>query len=113
MLNRLFEYLIENGIEVYFIGQKSGECTSNYVVLKNNGIDAENNKVGRGLIDILFYVPVDYPATCEDYKLKVKRILKNFKGIRYAGSETGEVVDEEKKAITFSVMYEIFKKLEG
>ena len=38
-------------------------------------------------------------------------VLKDCKSIKYTGSETSIITDNDKKALTFSVMYEVKRKL--
>lgn len=54
MIIKIFDYLYENEIEVYFVGQHKGECKKPYVVLKDDGINSSDGKRGKGYIDILF-----------------------------------------------------------
>ncbi|WP_143314196.1 hypothetical protein [Clostridium sp. HBUAS56017] len=111
MDKKLFDYLYDNGINVYFPGQYEGECKENYVVIKDDGINSNTGKVGRGLIDLLFFVPISDYLECNRYKKQVKDLMKEFKDLRYTGNETGIVPDSEKKAYTFSIMYENHKRL--
>lgn len=110
---KLQEFLTRNGIEAYFPGQKKDVCKSEYVVVKNDGLSSESNKLGRGYIDLLFFVPISHYTKCGPYKKKVMSLVKEFGKLRYAGNETGIVTDDDKKAYTFSVLYEVYKKLEG
>ena len=48
---------------------------------------------------------------CNDFKKQVISILKDCKSIKYTGSETSIITDNDKKALTFSVMYEVKRKL--
>ncbi len=50
MIVKLFEYLQDNKIDVYFVGQHQGECKKPYVVLKDDGVNSTNSKVGKGYI---------------------------------------------------------------
>ncbi|GAA0825266.1 hypothetical protein [Clostridium tertium] len=111
MIVKLYDFLKENNIECYFIGQHKEECTRNYVVLKDDGVRSLDGKVGTGYVDIIFYVPQNNFTKCEPFKKKIKEIMKNFKNLKYTGVETGMVTDDEKKAITFSIMYENYKRL--
>ena len=110
---KLQEFLKANNIDANFPGQKTGNCTKEYVVVKDDGLNSDNNKVGRGFIDLLFFVPISYYTKCGPYKEKVMSLVKKFGKLRYAGNETAIVTDDEKKAYTFSVLYEVYKKLEG
>lgn len=111
MIIKLFEYLKDNGADVYFVGQHKGECKSPYIVLKDDGTSSLNGKTGTSLIDVLFFIPQNNFTKCDSYKNSIKEIIKQFGKVRYTGTETGIVVDDEKKALTFSVMYEFYKKL--
>ena len=44
MIIKLFEYLKDNGADVYFVGQHKGECKSPYIVLKDDGTSSLNGK---------------------------------------------------------------------
>ena len=54
MILKVYEYLQDNNIDVYLVGQYKGECKSPYIVLKDDGITSSNRRVGKGYIDILF-----------------------------------------------------------
>lgn len=112
---RVIDALKFQNIDANFIGQKVGECKSKYVVVKNGGTNGINgsNSVGSQLVDIIFFVPQNTPTQCNQYKTEVKNILKEIDFLIYTGTETAEVIDPERKAITFSIMYKIIKKLEG
>jgi hypothetical protein len=111
MVVKLYDFLKGNNIDCYFIGQHQGECTRNYVVLKDDGVRSLDGKVGTGYVDIIFYVPQNNFTKCEPFKKEVKEIMKEFRNLKYTGIETGMVTDDEKKAITFSIMYENYKRL--
>ena len=111
MIVKLFEYLQDNKIDVYFVGQHQGECKKPYVVLKDDGVNSSNGRVGKGYIDILFFIPQNKFTECQSFKSKVKDLMKKFKDVKYTGNETGIVTDNEKKALTFSVMYECYKRI--
>lgn len=114
-MNRVVDILKFQNIDANFIGQKVGECKNKYVVVKNGGTTGNNgsNRVGTQLVDIIFFIPQNTPSQCEEYRRKIKNILKDVDFLMYTGTETTEVIDPERKAITFSVLYKINKKLEG
>ena len=112
MIIKLLDYLHDNNIDAYFIGQHKGECISPYVVLKDSGTSGYlNNKNGVKLIDIIFYLPQNQFSRVESFRKCVFDLLNNYKDIRYTGDETGVITDDNKKAITFSIMYENQRKL--
>lgn len=106
MLVKVFDYLYSCGVEVYFIGQKKGDCLSNYVVIKDNGtIPTIGNKLGTQIIDICCYVPINQFTETEKYKTKIKELLKSFKSLRSTGIETPAIADDEFKAYSSSIEY--------
>jgi hypothetical protein len=111
MILKVYEYLQDNNIDVYLVGQYKGECKSPYIVLKDDGITSSNRRVGKGYIDILFFIPENKFTKIKDFRKQVVDLLKEFKSIRYAGNETGIVTDNDKKALTFSIMYEKYMRL--
>ena len=115
MIIKLMEYLIDNGIKAYLPGQHNGDCTFNYVVLKDSGTSGYmgNNKIGTQLIDVIFFVPQNKYSKCEEFKNEIKTLLKELPGVRYAGDETGVITDDSVKGLTFSVMYESQKIIGG
>ena len=112
MIIKLFEYLYEKGIEVYFIGQKKGECLSNYVVIKDSGtMPTVNNDLGIQVIDLYCYVPQTKYTETEKFKNKIKEIMKDFNSLRSTGTETPPVAEDDIKAFSFSIEYQNQKKL--
>lgn len=111
MILKVYEYLQDNNIDVYLVGQHKGECKSPYIVLKDDGISSLNGRVGKGYIDILFFIPENKFTKIKDFRKQVVDLLKEFKSIRYSGNETGIVTDNDKKALTFSIMYEKYMRL--
>lgn len=113
MIQKLYDFLCDKGVNVYFPGQHQGECKTNYIVIKDDGTNSENGVTGRGFIDLLFFVPIPDYLECNLYKKMIKTLIKEFGKLKYTGQETGPVTDDEKKAYTFSIYYEVYKKLEG
>lgn len=112
MIIKLFDYLDDNGIEVYFIGQKKGQCLTNYVVLKDSGtIPTVNNDLGIQVIDLYCYVPQGKYTETESYKKKIKEIMKGFNSLRSTGTETPPVAEDDIKAFSFSIEYQNQKTL--
>ena len=111
MIIKVFDLLSANGIDTYFIGQHKGDCLRKYVVLKDDGTISDNGINGTSYIDIIFFVPENEFMKCNDFKKQVISILKDCKSIKYTGSETSIITDNDKKALTFSVMYEVKRKL--
>lgn len=113
MIVQLYDFLKQNNVEVYFIGQHKGECIAPYVVLKDAGINSLNGKAGNKYLDLIFFIPKNKFTTVEIYRKEVISKVKEFGKLRYTGNETSVITDDEKKALTFSIMYLIQMKLEG
>lgn len=112
-MTRIYEYLDQNNIDVYFIGQHLGDCISPYVVIKDDAVTGQNdsNKIGSQLVDIIFYSPQNQYTKLQNLKATIKNLLKAQNYLRYTGSETGTITDDSVKGLTCSVMYEILKEL--
>jgi hypothetical protein len=112
---RIYDFLRLKGIDVYFIGQHQGECKTPHVVLKDDSTAGQNgsNKIGSQVVDIIFFMPQNQFTKTRSFKREIKTYLKELNFLRYTGIETGTVTDDEKKALTFSVLYQIQKALEG
>ena len=101
----LFDFLYENDIEVYFVGQKKGECTSNYAVVRDAGTLGEgNNKIGSQLIDIILFSK--QVTDLISFKNKIKELMKGFKTVRYIGEETPIIPESDFKAFSCSIVYQ-------
>lgn len=113
MIFKLYEYLKNEGFEVYFIGQHTGICNTNYIVLKDGGSTSLTGKNGSSTIDVIFYIPKNKFSNSRTFKSAVIESIKEFGELRYTGVETSIVADDDKKALTFSVIYENLRKMEG
>ncbi len=113
MLIKLYDFLYSKDVNVYFIGQHSGICEKNYVVIKDGGISSLNGKAGDKYLDLIFFIPQNRFTSIETYRKTIMSYVKEFGKLRYTGNETSIVTDDEKKALTFSITYKIQMKLEG
>lgn len=112
MIIKLYDFLHDKGIEVYFIGQKKGECLSNYVVIKDSGtIPTIGNKLGSQVIDVYCYVPQGRYTETVAFRNKIKILLKEFKSLRYTGNETPAIAEDDIKAFSFYIEYVNQKEL--
>lgn len=111
MVKEIYTHLKNNGLNPYFPGQHKGQCNERYCVIKENSqVPFFNNpKAGYRLIDIIAFVPISSYIQMESYINEIKACLSDFP-IRYAG-ETSVITDDEKKAYTTSIKYQILKKL--
>ena len=107
----LFDFFTENGFDVYFIGQKKGNCTKKYIVIKDDGVmPILSNKTGVQIIDIIGYVPETRYTEIEEFKRNIKELMKGFNA-RPTGKETPILLEDRIKAYSFIITYEIQKLL--
>ena len=72
----IYLHLKSKGIDVYAPGQHKGNCTSNYVVVKDTGQTQYDGLSSiRQTYDVMCYVPEDSYSTLEDYVEEVKSAM--------------------------------------
>lgn len=109
----IFLHLEESGFEVYPPGMKAGDCTSQYIVVKNDG---SARHVGISTDDdfyaVMCYVPRDAYSSLEPMVQSVKRAMKGLEPmILPYGSQTPSFYDDSFKAHMISIEYKNYKKL--
>lgn len=110
MWQKLFLYLKDLGYKVYSIGQHEGLCTEPYIVLKQNGQYGNDGAItGYGIIDVIAFYPLGSYSKIERFKNKLLEDLKKFSNIKFTGEITPDIVDDSKKAYTFSTKLQIHK----
>lgn len=107
MIKEIFDFLNNLGYEVYFPNQKTGECTSFYIVLKEQLTTSglTSYRLGYTNIDIILYAPRTQMLMLLDKKKEIKEHLKGYKTLFYAGMEAPVIEDDVVKGITCSVTY--------
>lgn len=109
----VYKHLSDNGIEVYSPAQKSGECTSPYVVVKDGGTTKFNNfSSTQTVYDVMCYVPKNKFTELEKFVATVKTIMKKLEPmIMPMYFETASFYDDSVKAHMISVQYRNMKKI--
>ena len=111
-MTELFEHLLNNGFEVYFIGQKWGICEKPYIVIRDAGtIPIYSNKAGTQIIDIIGYVPESKYIEIEEFKENIKETMKEY-AARITGEESPVIPEDSFKAYSFSITYQIQKLIQ-
>ena len=115
MWKRIYLKLKEKGLNPYAPGQHEGQCMERYCVIgESSQVPFFNNRhVGYRLIDIMAFVPLESYVEIESYVKEIKVAMKELAFIRCTGNETPIIADNEKKAYTTSIEYQIIKRLEG
>lgn len=105
--------LKNNSINVYSPGQKSGECTENYTVVKETGASQVAGILQQQVLyDIMCYVPSNKYSTLGNYVEQIKEIMKNLKPmIMPTYVETAAFYDDAVKAWMISIQYRNMKKI--
>lgn len=109
----LFDHLKSEGFDVYSPGMKTGECTSEYIVVKNDGSSKMPSfSTNMDFYAVMCYVPQSKYSTLEVMVQKVKESMKKIKPMfKPYGTETSSFYDEKVKAHMISIEYVNYKKL--
>lgn len=104
---------LKKGFDVYSPGMKTGECTSEYLVVKNDGSYKHLSfSTDTDLYAILCYVPKDKYSSLEPLVQRVKESMKGLEPmIKPYGSQTPSYYDDSLKAHMVSIEYKNYKKL--
>lgn len=109
----IFNHLKAKGFDVYPPSTKVGECTSEYLVVKNNGsTKSANFSTDIDLYSVMCYVPKTSYSTLEILVQKVKKAMKELEPmILPYGSQTSSYYDDSYKAHMVSIEYKNHKKI--
>ena len=109
----IYLHLKQAGFDVYAPGVKSGDCTSPYVVVKNDGSSQSISfSTDIDLYSVMCYVPKGQYSTLEPMVQKVKHTMKEMEPmILPYGSQTPSYYDDAFKAHMISIEYKNYKKM--
>lgn len=109
----IFTYLGDKGFDTYSPGQKVGECTNEYIVVKYNGSSKHNSfSTDVDLYTVLCYVPKDKYSALEPLVQRVKSDMKDLQPmILPYGVQTPSYYDDTFKAHMVSIEYKNYKKI--
>lgn len=109
----IFTHLKNEGFEVYSPGIKTGECISEYLVVKNDGSTKHTSfSTDIDLYAVMCYVPKENYSSLEPLVQKVKNAMKGLEPmIKPYGSQTPSYYDDSLKAHMISIEYKNYKKL--
>lgn len=109
----IFLHLKSEGFDVYSPGMKTGECTSPYVVVKNDGSSKHIAfSTDVDLYAVLCYVPKEKYSSLEPMVQRVKKSMRGLEPmIKPYGSQTPSFYDDSLKAHMISIEYKNYKKL--
>ena len=109
----IFTHLKKAGFDVYSPGMKIGECTSEYLVVKNDGSSKHISfSTDVDLYAVMCYVPKEKYSSLEPLVQRVKSFMKWLEPmIKPYGSQTPSYYDDSVKAHMISIEYKNYKKL--
>lgn len=109
----IFTHLKKAGFDVYSPGMKIGECTSEYLVVKNDGSSKHISfSTDVDLYAVMCYVPKEKYSSLEPLVQRVKNSMKGLEPmIKPYGSQTPSYYDDSYKAHMISIEYKNYKKL--
>ena len=104
----VFKELEGGGIDVYPPATKKGECTSNYVVMKQDG-KAQVRSFSSEFVYYLFmlYVPQNHYSDMDEYEAQVKEVLDRnlYPLLMPVDSTIPDYYDDEIKGHVRSLVY--------
>lgn len=108
----IYLHLKNKGFEVYAPEQKTGDCTSPYLVIKNDGsYNHVNFSTDRDMYAIYCYVPKMRYSELEPLVQKVKAAMRElYPMIQYYGQQLPSYYDDTVKAHYIGIEYENYKK---
>lgn len=108
----IYNHLKKEGFEVYAPEQKVGECTSPYIVVKNDGSYLHQNfSTHRDMYSIECYVPRLEYSKLEVLVMDVKKAMhKLYPMIQDYGQQMAAFYDSTVKAHYITIEYENYKK---
>lgn len=109
----IYTHLKQEGFEVYSPGQHEGECTSPYVVVKDDGTTQFGSfSSTKSLYEVLCYVPKDHFSSLESFVHRVETsMIRLYPVVRPAHYKTPSFYDDTVKGHMVSVQYIHYKKL--
>lgn len=109
----IFLNLKKQGFDVYSPGIKTGECVSEYVVVKNDGSSKHTSfSTDVDLYAVMCYVPKNKYSSLEPLVQRVKNAMKRLEPmIKPYGTQTPSYYDDSYKAHMVSIEYKNYKKL--
>lgn len=109
----IFTHLKNKGFDVFSPGIKIGECTSPYIVIKNNGSSKHTTfSTDEDYYSVMCYVPKLKYSELEPLVQKVKSAMKELEPmILPYGMQTSSYYDDSYKAHMISVEYKNYKKI--
>lgn len=109
----IFLHLKNQGFDVYSPGMKTGECTFEYVVVKNDGSSKHLSfSTDVDLYAVMCYVPKEKYSALETFVRRIKNSMKELEPmILPYGSQTPSYYDDSVKAHMVSIEYKNYKKL--
>lgn len=109
----IFLHLKKAGFDVYSPGTKTGECTKEYVVVKNDGSTKHPSfSTDNDLYAVMCYVPKENYSRLEPMVQEVKKVMKGLEPmILPYGSQTPSYYDDSYKAHMISIEFKNYKKI--
>lgn len=115
MWQQIYQKLRDEGLNPFAPGQHKGTCQESYCVVQEGAQmpSFRGRRVGSRIVDIIAFVPASSYVQMAPYVGKIKAALRGLSFLRWTGGETPVVTDNDVKAYTTSLQFQIQKKLEG
>ena len=108
----IYLHLEKSGFDTNAPGIKTGECISEYIVVKNDGSSKYKNfSTDEERYAVMCYVPKNKYSTLEPLVQRVKKAMKGLEPmILPYGNQTPSYYDDSVKAHMISIEYKNYKK---
>ena len=109
----IYLHLMKSGLDVYSPGIITGECTNEYLVMKNDGSSKHASfSTDNDFYAVMCYVPRNKYSTLESLVQRVKEAMKDLEPmILPYGTQTSSYYDDSFKAHMVSIEYKNYKKI--
>lgn len=114
MIKRIYDTLKEAGKEVYFAGQKQGECTKEYVVITDSvQVQFSTYTTDIKYYDVYVVVPEDmYTKANQFLEEVIKDLQKLYPALKRAHNISPVIWDEMAQGWTTSEQFTTYRKWE-
>ena len=108
----IYKHLKAEGFEVYSPSQKTGECKSPYIVIKDSGLsELSGISSNQQIYEVMCYVPKDKYSELDEFVVTVKNSMDGlFPMIRPVHYQTPSYYDDSVKAHMISIQYLNYQK---
>lgn len=106
----LADYLNDNNINFFSIGQHEGKCKEPFVVIEEAGEQKESRytlKIKN--VDLVLFYPKGHYSEVEDYVNHVISTMEGYTRATFTGNVSDVMIETDKEAYIVVLSYKIYK----